>query len=171
MNDIYCEFIVKRKTGTWALVCRYLVVAATFLAFYYGMFLLQFYGLFFGMLLVFLSMYVFKNTNIEYEYQFISGDLDIDVIFAKKKRKKARRFDIKSVEVFAPADSDAFKPYDRYKEQKAYKVVDYSSGYPDRKKYAFIVSMGEKGVAKVIFEPNEKMVEAIRNYIPSKMQR
>ena len=88
MNDINCEFIVKRKTGKMALFCRYLIVIATFLAFYYGMFLLQFYGLFFGMLLVFLSMYVFRNTNVEYEYQFVSGELDIDVIFAKKKRKK-----------------------------------------------------------------------------------
>jgi hypothetical protein len=31
--------------------------------------------------------------------------------------------------------------------------------------------MGERGIAKVIFEPNEKTVEAIRNYIPSKMHR
>ena len=170
MNDVYCEYIVKRKIGTWALVCRYLVVIATFLAFYYGMFLLQFYGLFFGLLLVYLSMYVFKNTNIEYEYQFISGELDIDVIFAKKKRKRARRFDIRAVEVFAPVDSDVFKQYDRQKETKAFKVVDYSSGFPDRKKYAFIVSMGENGLAKVVFEPNGKMVEAIRNYIPSKMR-
>ena len=169
MNDVYCEHIVKRKTGTWALVCRYLIVVATFLAFYYGMFLLQFYGLFFGMLLVFLAVYVFKNTNIEYEYQFISGELDIDVIFSKKKRKRARKFDIRAVEIFAPVDSEAFKPYERYKQDKAYKLVDYSSGYDDRTKYAFVVSMGEKGVAKVIFEPSEKMVEAIRNYIPSKM--
>jgi hypothetical protein len=29
--------------------------------------------------------------------------------------------------------------------------------------------MGENGMAKVIFEPNKKMVDAIRNYIPSKM--
>ena len=171
MNDVYCEYIVKRKTGTWALACRYMMVVATFLAFYYGMFLLQFYGLFFGMLLVFLCMYVFKNTNVEYEYQFISGELDIDVIFSKKKRKKARRFDLKTVEVFAPSDSDVFAQYEKKMQEKAYKVVDYSSGNPDRKKYAFVVSKGEKGVEKVIFEPNEKMVEAIRQFIPSKMHR
>ncbi len=169
MNDVYCEHIVKRKTGKWALACRYLIVAATILVTYYGMFLLAFYGLFLGLLLVFLCMYVFKNTNIEYEYQFISGDLDIDVIFSKKKRKRARRFNIRTVEVFAPADSDVFKQYEHYRENKAYKVVDYSSGYPDREKYAFVVSMGENGMAKVIFEPNKKMVDAIRNYIPSKM--
>ena len=97
--------------------------------------------------------------------------MDVDVIFSKKKRKRARRFDIRAVEVFAPADSDVFAQYERKRQDKAYKIVDYSSGYPDRKKYAFVVSMGEKGVAKVIFEPNEKMVEAIRNYIPSKMHR
>ena len=177
MNDIYCEFIVKRKISTRALICRYMVVIATFLAFYYGLFLSQYYGqlfgmllVFFGMLLVLLCMYVFRNTNLEYEYQFISGSLDIDVIFAKRKRKKARKFDIRAVELFAPADSEVFKPYERKKEEKAYRVVDYSSGYPDRKKYAFIVSIGEKGVAKVVFEPNEKMVEAIRHYIPSKMR-
>ena len=177
MNDIYCEYIVKRKMGVKALICRYFVVIATVLAFYYGLMLSQFYGAFFGMLLVFFGMllallclYVFRNTNLEYEYQFISGSLDIDVIFARAKRKRARKFDMRAVEVFALADSDVFKQYEHMKADKAYREVDYSSGYPDRKKHAFIISIGEKGVAKVIFEPNEKMVEAIRQYIPSKMR-
>jgi hypothetical protein len=171
MNDVYCEYIVKRKTGTWAMVCRYLVIVSTVFAIYFGIVALQFLGLFGGLLLIYLSIYVFRNTDIEYEYQFISGHLDIDVIFAKKKRKRARKFDIRTVEVFAPSNSDVFKQYEHYKNDRSYKVVDYSSGYPDREKYAFIVSMGEKGVAKVIFEPNEKMVEAIRTYIPSKMHK
>ena len=66
MNDVYCEHIVKRKTGKWALACRYLIVGATILVTYYGMFLLAFYGLFLGLILSFLCVYVFKNTNIEY---------------------------------------------------------------------------------------------------------
>lgn len=171
MNDVYCEYIIKRKTGTWGLFCRLFVVMATVLAMLFGFIALQFYGLFGGLLLVYLCYYVFKNTDIEYEYQFISGQLDIDVIFAKKKRKRARKFDIRSVEVFAPLNHEVFKEYGKQGDIRKYKVVDYSSGYPDRERYAFIVSMGENGIAKVIFEPNEKMVEAIRNYIPSKMPR
>ena len=171
MNDVYCEYIIKRKTGSWALFCRFFVVMATAFAMFFGFLALQFYGLFGGLLLVYLTYYVFKNTDIEYEYQFISGQLDIDVIFAKKKRKRARKFDIRSVEVFAPLDHEVFKQYGKQGDGRRYKVVDYSSGYADRKRYAFIVSMGENGIAKVIFEPNEKMVEAIRTYIPSKMPR
>ena len=51
MNDVYCEHIVKRKTGKWALACRYMIVGATILVTYYGMFLLAFYGLFLGLIL------------------------------------------------------------------------------------------------------------------------
>ena len=67
MNDVYCEYIIKRKTGSWALFCRFFVVLATAFAMFFGFIALQFYGLFGGLLLIYLSIYVFRNTDIEYK--------------------------------------------------------------------------------------------------------
>ena len=166
MNDTYCELIVKRKIGSTALVCRFLVVIATTIAMLFGMLLLQIYGLIAGFFLIYLDIIVFRNTDTEYEYQFISGDLDIDCIYGKMKRKKARRFDMKKIEVLAPLNSDKLSYHNN---NGKLKVMDYSSGYTDRQRYAFIIPVEEGATAKVIFEPNEEMVNAIKTVAPSKV--
>lgn len=166
MNDTYCELIVKRRTGNTALLCRFLVVVATVIAMLLGFAMFHIFGIMAGCFLVYLDIIVFRNTDTEYEYQFISGDLDIDCIYGKMKRKKARRFDMKSIEVLAPLNSDKLSYHNN---NGKLKVMDYSSGYTDRQRYAFIIPVEEGATAKVIFEPNEEMVNAIKTVAPSKV--
>ena len=47
--------------------------------------------------------------------------------------------------------------------------MDYSSGYADRQKYAFIIPIEEGATAKVVFEPNEEMLNAIKTFVPSRV--
>lgn len=166
MNDTYCELIVKRRVGNTALLCRFLVIMATIVAMFYGVLIFRILGIMAGGFLIYLDMIVFRNTDMEYEYQFICGELDIDCIYGKRKRKRARRFDMKSIEVLAPLNSDKLAYYNN---NGKLKVMDYSSGYPDRQRYAFILPVEEGATAKVIFEPNEEMVNAIKNIAPSRV--
>lgn len=165
MNDTYCELIVKRKMSNKALLCRFLAVAATTIAILFGMLVFNIYGLIAGFFLIWLDIVIFRNTDTEYEYQFISGELDIDIIYGKLKRKRAKRFDMRKIEVMAPLNSDKLSSYNN----SNVKVVDYSSGYMDRKKFAFVIPTEEGNVLKVIIEPSEKMVEAIKYIAPSKV--
>lgn len=166
MNDTYCELIVKRKMSNKALLCRFLAVAATTIAILFGMLVFSVFGLIAGFFLIWLDIVIFRNTDTEYEYQFISGDLDIDIIYGKLKRKRAKRFDMRKIEVMAPLNSDKLSSYNNNNNIKA---VDYSSGYVDRQKYAFVYPTEEGKILKVIIEPSEKMVEAIKYYAPSKV--
>ena len=166
MNDTYCELIVKRKIGSTALLSRFLVVFATVVAMFLGFAMFHVFGIMAGCFLIYLDIIVFRNTDTEYEYQFISGDLDIDCIYGKMKRKKAKHFDMRRIELLAPLKSGEFASYDH---NKKIKIMDYSSGYDDRPKYALIVPTDDNEIAKVIFEPNEEMVNAIKMIAPSKV--
>ena len=165
MNDTYCELIVKRRTTGSALICRFFAVFASAVAIFLSILMFSILGLTAGAFFVWIDMIIFRNTDIEYEYQFFSGNLDIDVIYGKKKRKRARRFDLKKIEVLAPLKSEKLRYYDG----KNLKALDYSSGYPNDKKYAFVIPGDEGVIYKVIFEPSEEMVNSIKMYVPSKV--
>ena len=159
MNDTYCEYIVKRKTSSSALICRFVAVFASAVAIFLSLLMFSILGLTACGFFVWIDMVIFRNTDIEYEYQFFSGQLDIDVIYGKKKRKRARRFDLKKIEILAPLNSDKLSHYNK---NDKLKVLDYSSGFANRPKYVFVIQGDEGIVNKVVFEPTEEMVNAIR---------
>ena len=165
MNDTYCETIIKCKMGSKALMGRMLAVIMSAVTLLICLMIVPIFGLIAAFFLVWLDIVVFRNTDIEYEYQYVSGDLDIDVIYGKTKRKKAQRFDMRKIEVFAPVNSDKLSSY----RGDNIKVMDYSSGYMDRKRYAFVITLEGGQTAKVIFEPTEKMVDAVKYVAPSKV--
>ena len=165
MNDTYYELIVKRKMSSTSLLIRFLVVVVTAIAFMLGMLILNIYGLIVGFFLAYLDIIIFRNTDTEYEYQFISGDLDIDIIYGKAKRKKLNRYDMRKIEIFSPTNSAKLASYNN----GTVKVLDYSSGYLDRLTYSFIIDTNDGHKTKVIFEPNEKLINAIKTVAGSKV--
>lgn len=112
------------------------------------------------------AVFLMRRLNIEFEYVFTSGDLDIDKIFNKNKRKKFLTIDVRNIEIMAPVDSK-----DHASELSNYqKVVDCSSGTKKNNTYAaMIVRDGKR--EKLIIEPNEKMLKAIKKYIPRKIMQ
>ncbi|MCT4598570.1 MAG: DUF6106 family protein [Vallitalea sp.] len=110
------------------------------------------------------AVWLIRQLNVEYEYVFTSGELDIDKILNKNKRKRFLTIDIRKIEIMAPIDS---KEHER--ELSNYdKIVDCSSGVKNNNTYAaMIVRNGKK--EKLIIEPNEKMLNAFKKYIPRKI--
>lgn len=166
MNDTYCELIVKRITTTKEVIYRALMVMLTVIAITLTMMFIASFVLIIGFVFIYLTLMVFRKTDKEYEYQFVSGEMDIDIIYAKHKRKKAKRYDMHKIEVLAPLKSDKFAHYDN---NLRLKTLDYSSGRADSLKYAFIMPAGDGVIEKIIFEPNEKILNAIKTIVPSKV--
>lgn len=166
MNDTYCEKIIKRKVSGGALMLRFFAVVATFIAIFLGTLVLGLFGIIAGILLIWLDSVIFRNTDVEYEYLYISGELVIDAIYGKRKRKRCRKFDMRKLEVFAPIESDKIRDCQG---NRTLKLADYSSGMEEGKKYAFIIVVGEGDLMKVIFEPTEEMINAIKYVAPSKV--
>ena len=102
--------------------------------------------------------------DVEYEYLYVNGDLDIDKIINRSKRKRVFSTPISNMELLAPEGSPELAQY------RNGIVADYSSGVPGEKRYVLVVV--EKGqVTKMIFEPNDTIIEGIFLLAPRKVIR
>lgn len=114
-----------------------------------------------GILLFFAFYFVHKYNFIEYEYIYIEGQLDIDRIYAKSRRKSVAKIDMEDLIMIAPAGSREISNYERNNEVKK---KNCTSCLPDRKIYDAVYK-DKKGTYLIYFEPDENMLDliAVRN--------
>ena len=86
-----------------------------------------------------------------------------DEIIDKSSRKSVCTFDIDKMEIFAPVNSYHLDDY----RKRSVKESDYSSSISSQpeKRYA----MYYNGDSKIILEPNEELVKALKNAAPRKV--
>lgn len=113
------------------------------------------------------DFFLFPRFNVEWEYQYVNGEIDVDRILSKAKRKRIATYDIANAEILAPARSHQL---DHYNSNPRLKVLDYTSCDPERERlvYAMIVSK-EGQLTKILFEPSEQMVKDLRTKAPRKV--
>ena len=86
MSDLYSELLVKKKQTAKDMVVKYGLIVLTVIMAIGGL-------LVNGLLLVpavalgVACYFVIPKTDLEYEYLFVNGELDIDMIMSKSKRK------------------------------------------------------------------------------------
>lgn len=99
-----------------------------------------------------------QSTYVEYEYTFTNGELDIDKIVAKKKRTP-----------MITADVGKFITFGKYSEKMTetddMTVVISSDNIASHEYYADFVH-SDYGKTRLIFSPNETMLENIRRSLP-----
>lgn len=159
--------MVERKLGTKGAVLKYgmwacAVLAALILLFFLTPMLGQFF--FFGILIaagvLWGGWYLSAQSNLEFEYIFTSGELDFDKIINKSKRKRVLSVNVKDFEKFEP-----------YKVGEHVHVKDTTvymlASTPDCENnwYAVFTKKGA-GRTMVVFEPSERMLDAMQSYIP-----
>ncbi|MCL2387020.1 MAG: hypothetical protein FWC89_05645 [Defluviitaleaceae bacterium] len=157
MGDVFKEQIVKRK-GTFKDIA--IKACLCILAFLLGFAALLFINPMLGVLVWFAAgfgaRFLMSFLNVEYEYIFTSGELDIDIIYDQSRRKRVFSGHVKQFEIMAHIDDKnhegAFNG--------AQEVRDYSGGVKGLDTYAFLTVHDGKKV-KIIFDPNEKMLKAI----------
>lgn len=162
MNDFYTEQLLKRKTPVMGMVLVGVCAALTILSCLLIVMLPL--GILAPVAFGFITYLVYQRVNLEFEYLYVNGDLDIDKIMARTKRKKAFSCNIRDVEIVAPAGSPELRPFANVK------AKDYSSNLPDHKVYELIlIEGGEK--TRVLFEPNDTILEGMRVLAPRKIIR
>ena len=77
------------------------------------------------------SIFCPSNLDLEYEYVYVNGELDIDKIMSKSK-KTFKIFDLTKLELIAPLNSHRM---DYHNHNTNLKVLDYSSGKKDHKRF------------------------------------
>ena len=145
MDEIFIERIVKRKVDIKGMLLRVLAVVLTVLSLCTILFL-GMLGLTLTILFAYLTYLVWAYTSVEYEYSFLNTELTIEKIMGQRKRKHVDEFDIKQAE------------------------IDYSTGYGSSDLYSMITNT-DKGAVQVLFNADEKLIEAMRHMRPSIVKR
>lgn len=166
-SDIICEQLVKRKIGSKQMVMGAGIITGgvllSFLAYAIGVYADPAVGLLGSMLFlcgIFITFYFGRFVIfVEYEYSFVNGELTIDKIMAKSKRKHMLDVDVKAFEKMGK--------YDPEKEEKLKinKVCDFSvDKYDSNTIYAYYKD-GNSNNILLIFTPNEKLIGSMKTYV------
>ena len=108
---------------------------------------------------------VFCNKlKIEYEYSYADGILTIDRITNGKKRKQCLELDLKHVERICPYGQEGAYG----SEEAEVSVDDYASDRSDARVYTLLFKSNGRRY-KVIFEPDDKMLNTIKQTMPEIM--
>lgn len=159
MNESYVEQLIKQKATMPTMMKR----AAILLLIVLGLLLcwLSIAAIPLLLALIALVIWLWKRTNLEFEYLYYAGDIDIDKIMGKQKRKRMFSTDIKDIDVLAPTGSIELQRYQNLK------VIDCSTNSGNPTYEMVTMKKGEK--VRVKFEPKEEIVDGMRMYDPRKV--
>ena len=160
MDEVFVEQILKRKISISGLLLRVLSIFVVVIG-VMSMLFLGMLGFTLTVLLAYAAYMVWSYTSVEYEYSFLNGDLTIDKIMGQRKRKSVADYDIKEAEIIAPVMSEQV-----VRASMNALLKDYSSGSKNGVVYAMIIN-NANGKTKVLFEPNEKVIEAMHHVRPN----
>jgi hypothetical protein len=168
MSDTFMEKIVaRRKTGL-----DYLKIAAVLVGGLVVMLIILFFGGYFSFLVLPLlaglcygMWYMLTGMNREYEYIVTNGDLDIDMIIARRKRKRVFSGKSKDFELMAKVGSDEY----RQALKGNYKLLDCSSHIQAPDNWFFLADYKGQRLM-VIFAPDERMLKSLKRFNPSRIK-
>ena len=164
MGDVFVEQIIKRRLSLGGLAIR---IGAIFLVLI-GILLLPVLKLILTItvtaLFIYLAYLAFVYTSVEYEYSFVNGELTIDRILGKRKRKPGETYDIRKATLIAPVNSEEV-----YNKSEFLTKIDYTGTNNKDDHYAIIIDdvEGVKGALMITIEPEEKLLDAMHNLRPN----
>lgn len=162
MSDFYTEQLVKKQTTMKDIIIKALLVAfaivSVFVLFMFPVAIVV------PIVVIALAVFLIRRMDVEYEYLYVNGDLDIDKIMHKAKRKRVYSTNVGNMELLAPEGAPELNQYGNAR------TVNYSSGMPDAKRYVLVTA--ENGqVTKLVFEPGDTIIEGIFMLAPRKVKR
>jgi len=111
--------------------------------------------------IIYADVKIITGRNVEFEYLVTNGEIDIDKIIARRKRKRIFSANCKSFDLVAKVTSGDFTP----QIQNINNRLIYSSTLTGDSVY--FISLKYKGESTVVFfEPTEKMLINFKKYIP-----
>lgn len=159
--DNFCEQIVEKKKTSADIVKMVLISLALILGASVCMFAAILTGfmvmVLFAVGLLALGVWLVSGMNIEYEYIITNNEMDIDKIIGRRKRKRMITVELNK--------ADDFGSYPPTGEIDADTTVHATTGLEKNAHY-LLVQHNDYGKVKVIFNPNEKMREAIAQELP-----
>lgn len=160
MNETYVECLVERKKDNVAFGMRAVVYVVAALVAIAGV-LFDPFLVVIGIVIASLGYFLCPSPDVEYEYLYLDRELSIDKVMAKQTRKKVANYNLDNMRLCCKKDSDNFGAYKNRKLPSA----DYSSGMNENDVYALVI-VGEKGEEIVYIEPNEELINVLKQVYP-----
>ena len=170
--DVFLEYLIKRKYtskeyikvilfGIGSFVLAILLFLASMISYLYNPFLQQI--LFVALIAdVYFGYVIVTRQNVEYEYIVTNGELDVDSIVNRRKRKRLITVHSRTFDIVAPVGDARY----RNEENANFtRVIDASSRANNGKAYFAVFSKDGQKI-KLVFEPTEKMLEAFKTFVP-----
>lgn len=161
MEELYSETYLNAKPSFKRMTARICLITLCILLLVILSCTLGFIGLSTSILIDVLIIYFLPSTKIAYEYIFVDGQIDFDMIIKGEKRKTKKRIDLEKAELITREGAPALHNY------KNSPLYDYSSGNENDENYIIVVR-NEKGTQRIKFTPDEKMLSNIK--IKAKMK-
>lgn len=164
-DNSYVECLVESKASPVITFLKYLSIFFA-VVFFIAAFMLGFgiIGLILCVAAGFAYHFAALNANIEYEYQYCDKEISVDKVLNKSSRKHVGTYSVEHIEAMAPSRSyhlDEFK-------NKTYKTSDFSSKNKDAQPDS-TYTIYYDGKDKIIFEPTEEFVAAVKAVAPRKV--
>lgn len=168
--DNFAEQLVKKELTSSDKIKKYILygggILLTVLFVVLSFLMLGTMWMMIGLLLAMASGYgtffMGRNMYIEYEYTFTNGELDIDKIIAKSKRKPLITADVRKFISIGKYSNDMEETSDMT-------VVISSDNIASHEYYADF-QHSDYGSVRLIFSPDERMLDAIRRSLPAKIR-
>ena len=164
MDGLYAEARAKKKVTLKDNIIKILLVGGMIGSFGVGFLGGSMILIIVGLALLLVGYYFLPRLATEYEYVFCDGQVDFDRISGGARRKTILRVDFDKLVVIAPKNSHALDGY----RHNGVEVRDFSSLEENAKVYGMVISGGEKQTM-IYFEPNEKMLAAMKQKAPRKI--
>jgi len=164
-HDVFVEQLVRRERpgGEFLFKCGAIVLGLILITAAI-VFLRPVFPFFFA-LVVILEFFAFVYTVKEYEYSFMNGDVDVDMIQGKRHRRSIMSFNCREVTAMAP-----FEGHDQQTESGFTRKVDAAVSAKGAERWFLVVEREDGSRELLILSPNERLLAAFKGALGRRME-
>lgn len=166
MTDIFCEYLVARKSAAdkikkalIVLACILFCVVSFYVCFFVKLEFMWLIPILWGAA-IYGTRIACQQFSVEFEYSFTNGVLDIDKICGRARRKNLVSIACKNIEHMAPARAN-------FTTQR--QIIN--ANYDDKLGRKYYVNFSQGGTAMtLLFQPPEKILSNMKKYNPRNIE-
>ena len=163
-HDVFVEQLIRRERPGGEMLFRLGAIVGGLLLIGVAFLLAKgFFPVCFAVIVI-LEFFAFVYTVKEYEYSFCNGDVDIDMIQGKRRRKTILSVSCRDIQAMGPCDG---KPA---LTGEFTRTLDASISKKHADRWYFITERQDGSRELVYFSPNERILDAFKGYLGRKME-
>ena len=166
MDNVFIEHMVEKDDKNMRIIKKAGMILGIAIVLFIGFTVFTQFFTIALLICILVVFFLWRKIDREYEYIYTDGNLDVDVIYGRSARKRLLSADTRDFQFIAYGGSTA---YHAKIEAKYDKTLDRGAGGIRDNSYVGVVTRGDKTI-KLIFEPDERMVAALKRYIPRKFE-